>query len=110
VRYRVIRVESVEKDRASFTIEVRQYAAKDDTDIGGPQNKGLKIGAFESKGNGKAEWTAAGFVPAGGNVVVQTGARLAAPGGPRGGAMMLQTQLDAKLAAGEKNEGKAGKK
>jgi hypothetical protein len=96
VRYRVVRVENVDGDKVSFSIDVRQYAAKDEADLGGA-TKGAKVGAFESKGSGKSEWSKTGFLPASGATGVSLGAKLAMPGGGQQRMMLMQTQIDAKV-------------
>jgi hypothetical protein len=97
VRYRVYKIERLDKDGASFSVDVRQYAAKDDADLGalgGGQKMTLQ--RFESSGKAKVEWTAAGLLPSRGETSVRTGL-----GGQTGGQQgVLQAEVQARFAAG----------
>jgi hypothetical protein len=94
VRYRVFRVEKVEKDKATLSMDVRQYAAKSDIDAGEGQK--LTVDQFESLGKGKTEWTAQGLLPARADGQVRLGLGGRIQTGQQG---MLQTELSIKLAA-----------
>ncbi|MFT3764895.1 MAG: hypothetical protein QM820_05165 [Minicystis sp.] len=103
VRYRVFRVEKVEKDRATLSIDIRQYAAKGEIDAGEGQKLGLE--QFESQGKGKSEWTAQGLLPVRGEAQVRLGAAGHIGGGQQA---MLQAESTVKVtgSAGEKDEKK----
>src|SRR6185437_10239719 len=54
VRYRVFHVEKIDKDSATLSVEVRQYATKNEADLGALANvPKLTIMHFESSGKGK---------------------------------------------------------
>ncbi|MEO7327901.1 MAG: hypothetical protein ABI193_04945, partial [Minicystis sp.] len=85
VRYRVFRVQKIEKDKATLAVDVRQYSAKDELDLGALTggNK-LKLDRFESQGKSNVAWTSSALVPAGNDlsmkvVLVQAGQRGGAP-------------------------------
>jgi hypothetical protein len=59
VRYRVYKVERIDKDVAALSVEVRQYAAKEEAELGQKMN----LQRFESQGKGRMEWTAASLLP-----------------------------------------------
>ena len=96
VRYRVFRVEKIEKDRATLNVEVRQYAARGEVDAGGGQK--LTAVQFDSLGKGKVEWTASGLMPARGEGQVRMTMDGKVQSGQQG---RLQTEFQAKMAAGE---------
>jgi len=94
VRYRVYRAEKVEKDKATLSLDVRQYSAKSEIEAGEGQK--LAVEQFESVGKGKTEWTAQGLLPAHSDAQVRLGL-----GGhiQTGQQAMLQTEFTVKLAA-----------
>lgn len=92
VRYRVFRVEKIEKDRATLSMEIRQYAVKNEVDAGGGQK--LAIDQFESTGKGRTEWTAQGLLPANSEAQVRMGVAGRIQTGQQG---MLQTDFQAKM-------------
>jgi len=92
VRYRVYKVEKLDKDGATLSVDVRQYATHDEADLGGQK---LTIQHFDSTAKGKFDWTPAGLLPAHGETSQKT--QLAgAVGGQQAG---LQVELTAKFAA-----------
>lgn len=97
VRYRVFRVEKIEKDRATLSADVRQYAAKNEVDAGGGQK--LAVLGFDSRGKLKVEFAASSLLPpaAEGQVGMALDGRVA--GGQQGGA---QTELTVKIQGVEK--------
>jgi len=98
VRYRVFKVEKIDKDRATLSIDVRAYATKDDADLG----QKLTLQRFESTGKGKVEWTAAGLLPSRGETSQRTGINGTVSGGQPA---MLMADVSSKFAeagAGEK--------
>jgi hypothetical protein len=104
VRYRVYRVEKAEKDRATLSVDVRQYAAKDEADLGalGGGQK-LNVDRFESQGKGKVVWSATGLAPALAETQIRTG--LAGRAGDQKNAV-LQTEITAKIEANKADKGK----
>jgi hypothetical protein len=103
VRYRVFRVEKVEKDKATLSMDVRQYATKSEVDAGGGQK--LTMEQFESLGKGRSEWTAKGLLPSLGDSQVRMALAGRIQSGQQG---VVQTDFTVKLAAAEPD--KADKK
>lgn len=101
VRYRVFRVEKIEKDRATLSADVRQYAAKNEVDAGGGQK--LAVLQFDSRGKAKVEWAASSLLSpsAEGQVGMALDGRV--PSGQQGGA---QTELTVKIQAAEADKKK----
>jgi hypothetical protein len=112
VRYRVVHLEKIDKDAATLSIEVRQYATKDEADLGALANvPKLTIVHFESSGKGKIDWTAAGLLPKQGETSQRTAYAGNLPGGaqqqqPQQQQAVLQTEVTARFAAegGEKKK------
>jgi hypothetical protein len=96
VRYRVFRVEKIEKDHVLLSVDVRQYAAKNEVDASGGQK--LTMSQFESRGKGKVEWAAASLLPVSGEGQVGIALDGRVPSGQQGGA---QTDLQIKIQAAE---------
>lgn len=100
VRYRVLRVEKIEKDRATLSMDVRQYAARSEIDAGGGQK--LSVLQFESIGKSKVEFAAPALLSprAEGQVRMALDGRVQAgqQGAQQGG---LQTELTVKLAGAD---------
>lgn len=101
IRYRVFRVEKIEKGKATLSSDVRQYAAKSEVDAGGGQK--LAVSQFESRGKLKVEWSAASVLSpqADGQVSAALDGRMSS--GQQGGA---QTDLVVKFAAAEPDKKK----
>ncbi len=96
VRYRVYKIEKLDKGAASFSIDVRQYAAKDEADLGalGAGAK-MSIQQFQSTGKGKVDWTAGGLMPLKGETSLKTGF-----GGTTGGQQgVLQAETTVRFAS-----------
>ena len=94
VRYRVYHLDSVENGRAVLSIDIRQYAAKQEVETGrGGQKLGLD--RFDSQGKGKVEWSAAALLPLHGelNEKMQLAGHIGT--GQQG---MAATELQARLA------------
>jgi hypothetical protein len=105
VRYRVYHLEKVDKDGGTLSVEVRQYAVKDEADLSALGNAPkLAIVRFESTGKGKFDWTAAGLLPAHGETSTRTGIMGNMAGQQQ--QAMLQTEVSARFAAepGEKKK------
>jgi hypothetical protein len=62
VRYRVYKVEKIDKDGASLSLDVRAYAVKDDVDLGGQK---LTLLQFQGPGKGKLDWVASALLSRG---------------------------------------------
>lgn len=94
VRYRVYKVEKLDKDAATLSVDVRQYATRDDADLGGQK---ISILRFDSTAKGKIDWTAAGLLPVRGD----TSQRTTLQGNVGGQQAGLQAEVAAKFAAAE---------
>jgi len=92
MRYRVFHVEKIEKDRATLTMEIRQYAVKGEVEAGGGQK--LAVDQFESSGKGRTEWTAHGLLPARSEAQVRMAVAGRIQSGQQG---MLQTDFTTKM-------------
>lgn len=91
MRYRVFRVEKLEGGRATLSVDIRQYAAKDDLDAG--QGQRLALTQFESLGKGKIDWSSTVLLPHGeGQVRMALDGRI--PTGQQAG---LQAELSVKV-------------
>jgi hypothetical protein len=103
LRYRVFRVEKIEKGQATLALDIRQYAVKNEVDAGGGQR--LTLEQFESTGKGKSEWNARGLLPSRSEAQVRMGLAGRVPSGQQG---MLQTDFSAKMneSAAEKSDKK----
>lgn len=99
VRYRVFKVQSIEGDAVTMSVDIRQYAAdgklKIDTAPG--QKSEMPMEAFDSAGKGTVVWKADGFLPVRGDVTEAVRAKISAGG--RGSAM-VQTELTGQLGGG----------
>jgi hypothetical protein len=97
VRYRVYTVDKIDKDSASLSMQVRQYAAKEEADLGAATNgQKMTLQRFESNGTAKLEWTAAGLLPAKGEASQRTALGGSVAGGQQG---VLQAELSARFVA-----------
>lgn len=96
LRYRVFRVQAIEGDRVTLSVEIRQYAAdaKLKLDGGAGEKADMPMEQFDSSGKGTIVWTAGTYLPAGGEISEAVRARVAA-GGNR--AAMVQTELSGRL-------------
>ena len=101
VRYRVYHVEKVDKDGASLSVEVRQYAVKEDTDIGGQK---MTLLQFQGPGKGKLDWISAALLTPRGEVSQRTVITGTVGAGQQG---TFQAEVSARFAAeaaGEKKK------
>jgi hypothetical protein len=101
VRYRVFRVEKIEKDKASLTVEVRQYSTKPDLDAGNGQK--LVMETFDSRGKGRTDWAASAILPLKGESQVQIRPTVKLPNGQQA---PLQLDLSSTVAAAEPDKKK----
>ncbi len=98
LRYRVFRVESIDKDKAAIAVEIRNYATKEEADLGsGGKEAKLALELFESQGKGRVEWMATSLLPSQGNESYRVQARLVPPGGGQQ-RMLMQSEIAAKVA------------
>ncbi|WP_104978887.1 hypothetical protein [Sorangium cellulosum] len=101
LRYRVFKVEKIEGDTVSFSVDTRQYAEGADLRLPGPNGDvTMTIDRIESSGKGSFAWSPSRFVPAGGDVSQRVQALLVPPGAqPAAQRSVAQVELTAKLAA-----------
>lgn len=98
VRYRVYKVEKIAGDLASLSVDVRQYATKEEAELGGQKMNLLR---FESQGKGKTDWTPAALLPARGEVAQKTGIQGTVGAGQQG---MFQAEVSGRFTAEEKKK------
>lgn len=104
VRYRVFKVQKIEKDQATLTVDTRQYAVKNEIDLGAvAQNQKITAERFDSQGKGTISWVSSQILPATGDVSQRTTVMIGGgtPGQPKGG---LQVELAAKTSVPEKSD------
>lgn len=105
VRYRLFKIEKIEKDQVSLSIDVRQYAGKPDVELGKGQK--FTLDRFESQGKGSVGWTPLGITSQSGEGDLQSKAQLTTAQGQKG---MLQGQLTVKFEAPDAKADKDPKK
>jgi hypothetical protein len=110
VRYRVFKVQNIEKDQAILSVDTRQYAVKEEIDLGAiAQNQKITAERFDSQGKGTLTWKSAEFVSSTSELTQRTQVAIGGgPGGPKGGAPKgaLMVELSAKTSAPEKSDKK----
>jgi hypothetical protein len=106
VRYRVFKVQKIDKDQATLTVDTRQYAVSDQIDLGAiAQNQKIVAERFDSQGKGSISWVSSQVVPSTSEVSQRTTVTIGGgpKGQPKGG---LQVELGAKTAESEKSDKK----
>lgn len=106
VRYRVFKVQKIDKDQATLTMDTRQYAVKNEIDLGAvAQNQKIIADQFDSQGKGNVSWVSSQLLPAVSEVSQRTTVTIGGgpKGQPKGG---LQVELAAKTSAAEKSDKK----
>jgi hypothetical protein len=102
LRYRVFKVEKIEKDRATLSVDIRQYAVKDQMTLSGGPGGPLQIARFDSQGKGSIVWTPGALVAPGSQANQRMLAAFKETGnGPGRG---LQTELLARSGESEKSD------
>jgi hypothetical protein len=99
-------VQKIEKDQATLTVDTRQYAVKDEIDLGAiAQGQKIVAERFDSQGKGTISWVSSQVLPATSDVSQRTTVMIGGgpPGQPKGG---LQVELAAKTSAPEKSDKK----
>jgi hypothetical protein len=99
VRYRVYKIERISDGVPFLSLDVRQYAAKDEAELG----QKMTVKQFESQGKGRMEWSAASLLPPRGEVSQRTAVAGSVAGGQQG---VFQGEVTAKFTAeaGEKKK------
>ncbi len=106
VRYRVFKVQKIDKDQATLTVDTRQYAVSDQVDLGAiAQNQKIVAERFDSQGKGTISWVSSQIVPTTSEVSQRTTVTIGGgpKGQPKGG---LQVELGAKTGEAEKTDKK----
>ncbi|MGK3995737.1 hypothetical protein [Sorangium sp. So ce1024] len=103
VRYRVFKIEKVEGDVVSFSVDTRQYAEGADLKLPGPNGDvTLTIDRLESTGKGSLVWSPSGLAPATADASQRLQALLVPPGAsgqPGAQRSVAQVELTAKFGA-----------
>ncbi|WP_437679908.1 hypothetical protein [Sorangium sp. So ce131] len=100
LRYRVFKLDKIEGDTVSLSVDTRQYAEGADLRLPGPNGDvTMTIDRVESSGKGALSWSPSRFVPATGDVSQRLQALLVPPGGQQAAQRSVaQVELTAKLA------------
>jgi hypothetical protein len=110
VRYRVFKVQKIEKDQATLAVDTRQYAVKEEIDLGAiAQNQKITAEHFDSQGKGTLTWKGAELVSSTSELTQRTQVAIGGgPAGPKGAAPKgaLMVELSAKTSEPEKTEKK----
>jgi hypothetical protein len=102
VRYRVYKVEKIDKDGASLSLDVREYATKEDADLGGQK---MTLLQFQGPGKGKLDWTPSAFVAPHAELTQRTALAGTVPGGQQGSQQgSFQADVVARFTADEKKK------
>ncbi|WP_437817399.1 hypothetical protein [Sorangium sp. So ce1078] len=103
LRYRVFKIEKVEGDLVSFSVDTRQYAEGADLKLPGPNGEvTLTIDRVDSSGKGTLTWSPSSYAPGTADVSQRLQALLVPPGAsPQqpNQRSVAQVELTAKLAA-----------
>ena len=106
VRYRVFKVQKVDKDQATLTVDTRQYAVSGEIDLGAiVQNQKIVADRFDSQGKGTISWFGNQIVPTTSEMSARTTVTIGGgpKGQPKGG---LQVELQTKTGEAEKSDKK----
>ncbi|AUX21383.1 hypothetical protein SOCEGT47_018650 [Sorangium cellulosum] len=100
LRYRVYKIDKIEGDVVSFTVDTRQYAEGADLKLPGPNGDvTLTIDQLESSGKGSLTWSPSGVAAGTADVAQRLQALLVPPGGQQNAQRSVaQVELTAKLA------------
>lgn len=103
LRYRVFKIEKVEGDVVSFSVDTRQYAEGADLKLPGPNGDvTLTIDRIESSGKGSLAWSPPSLAPATADASQRLQALLVPPGAsgqPGAQRSVAQVELSAKFGA-----------
>lgn len=98
VRYRVFRINKIEGDQASISIEIRQYAASDAFDLPlGSQAMGMKITQYGVAGKGVADVAPKSIFPVAAGFGLRTEVLLGSSAAQGGKQATLQLEITAQL-------------
>lgn len=105
VRYRVFKVQKIEKGQATLTVETRQYAVKNEIELGAiAQNQKITAEHFDSQGKGTISWVSSEILPPTSDVSQRTTVMIGGPPGqPKGG---IQVEFVGKTSPPEKADKK----
>jgi hypothetical protein len=103
VRYRVFHVQQIDKDKATLTVDLRQYSVKDEVDLGAiTAGKKMKLDRFDSQGKAGINWSASSLLQPANEMSARV---VLIQAGQRGG-----LPLDITASSGEPGKGDAKKK
>ena len=95
LRYRVFRIEKLEHDELTLSIDSRQYATDEHAPIpGAPPGAAVSMEGFESQGKGDVTLPGKSFVPARGKLNLRATVRAKVGGNQRG---VLQREFNANV-------------
>jgi hypothetical protein len=98
VRYRFVKVEDVDGDRATLGVTIRKYAASDRLDLPlGPQMSTASLDAIDAQGKSTIKLVPRTWVPDEGEVSSRLMAQLAPPGGKNPQAQQPQQRAQVQL-------------
>ncbi|MFS8070453.1 MAG: hypothetical protein ACMG6S_29160 [Byssovorax sp.] len=105
VRYRVFKVQKIEKGQATLTVDTRQYAVKNEIELGAiAQNQKIAAEHFDSQGKGTINWVSSQILPPTSDVSQRTTVMIGGPPGqPKGG---IQVEFVGKTSVPEKTDKK----
>jgi hypothetical protein len=100
VRYRLVKVDDVDGDRATLSVQIRKYAANDRLDLPlGPQMASASLDAIDAQGKSRLVLVPRAWLPDTGEVSSHLAASLAPPGGRNPGAQQQRAQVQLEVAA-----------
>lgn len=98
VRYRLVKVESIDGDRATLGVTIRKYGATDKLDLPlGPQMAAASLEAIDAQGKSQLVLVPKAWLPDSGEVSSRLAASLAPPGGRNPGAQQQQQRAQVQL-------------
>jgi hypothetical protein len=106
VRYRVFKVQKIDKDQVTLSVDTRQYAVSSEIDLGAiVQNQKIVADRFDSQGKGTITWVANQTIPTSSETSQRTTVTIGGgpKGQPKGG---LQVELQTKTGEAEKADKK----
>ena len=101
VRYRVFRVEKIDKNEVTLSVDCRQWAADSKISLAlGPEKTELQVQQFDSQGKGRLLLAGSPFISSSGEIAQPIHAvALIARGGQQPQPLPIQTELTGKLAS-----------
>lgn len=101
LRYRVFKVQKIENEVVTLSVDVRQYSADQAVKVdAGGQKQDMSLEGLESQGKGTAVWSAGATLAVSGDIKPQMTLGLTPPGAPAGRGLRVPLELTATLGAG----------